>query len=103
MKKTLAKAKQHDSSIRHASLSSPKSSSSSREPTILHGLVTAAKKPRIDSKSNGTNNTSQSDMLRTGAGDFSGAAMSQLKEQITNLQRQLSRKDQELLEKDKKV
>jgi hypothetical protein len=114
MKKTLAKARQHDASIRHTSITSPKSASksasssssskhSSRDPISL-SAVTSAKKPRLDSKSNGNKDGLQSDMSRSlSGGDFSGVAICQLKEQIASLQKQLSRKDQELLEKDKKV
>lgn len=109
MKKTLAKARQHDASIRHTSISSPKSKSDGKSSSSKHSnrdpisLVTS-KKPRLDSKTNGSKDGNQSDMSRTvSVGDFSGVAISQLKEQIASLQKQLSRKDQELLEKDKKV
>ena len=127
MKRALAKAKQNDASIRHTNLThKPPSSSSShpssqprtgsssrskssRESNLLLGLSAGArdgKRPRLDSKSNGSKDNSQSEALgiRAAAGDqFNVVAMSQLKEQVLNLQKQIQKKDQELLDKDKKV
>lgn len=106
MKRALAKANQNKASIRHTSISSPKSSSKDNQKDKNHSRE--SKRPRLDSKSNGNKEatSTQSDTLglRTGSTDqFNIVAIGQLREQITTLQRQLQRKDQELLEKDKKV
>lgn len=128
MKRALAKAKQNDASIRHTNLThkpapsssgkahhpsaQPRSSSRpkvSRDSNLLLGLSSGArdvKRPRLDSKSNGSKDGSQSEGLgiRAAAGDqFNVVALSQLKEQVVSLQKQVQKKDQELLDKDKKV
>lgn len=131
MKRALAKAKQNDASIRHTNLthkspaSKPHHSSSHRTSSVpktgrdssnlllsLSGSresVTTrdVKRPRLDSKSNGSNkdnNQSESLGLRAASGDqFNVVALSQLKEQVVSLQKQVQKKDQELLDKDKKV
>lgn len=132
MKRALAKAKQNDASIRHTNLthksaagkqqhhpshrSSSSASKSGRDSSNLllslsgsRESVTSrdVKRPRLDSKSNGSskdNSQSESLGLRAAAGDqFNVVAMSQLKEQVASLQKQVQKKDQELLDKDKKV
>lgn len=127
MKRALAKAKQNDASIKHTSISSLQPSSSqdknhhgrsgskhhSRDPTNLllnlgsNNNRDSAKRQRLDSKSDGKDFTSlQSDALgiRNSSSDhFNVVAMTQLKEQVLNLQKQIQKKDQELLEKDKKI
>ena len=131
MKRALAKAKQNDASIRHTNLthkssSSSKSQAAHAKPSRNKGSRDAAnlllgsrdagssttatrdgKRPRLDSKSNGNKEQPQSESalgLRAASGDqFNVVAMSQLKEQVVSLQKQLQKKEQELLEKDKKV
>lgn len=129
MKRALAKAKQNDASIKHTSISSlqPTSSSqdknhhrsgskhhSSRDPTnLLLNLGSnnirdpSGKRPRLDSKGETKDSaTLQSETLgiRSSTSDhFNVVAMTQLKEQVLNLQKQIQKKDQELLEKDKKI
>lgn len=131
MKRALAKAKQNDASIRHTNLthkspagkqqhsshrSSTSASKSGRDTSNLLLSLSGSresvasrdvKRPRLDSKSNGSskdNCQSESLGLRAAAGDqFNVVAMSQLKEQVASLQKQVQKKDQELLDKDKKV
>ena len=130
MKRALAKAKQNDASIRHTNLTHKSSTSSSkahlasssqhkppskgsRDPSnLLLGLprdpssLREGKRPRLDSKSNGSKDSTQTEGLgmRAATGDqFNVVAMSQLREQVTSLQKQVQKKEQELLEKDKKV
>lgn len=126
MKRALARAKQNDASIKHTSISSLQPTSSqdknnrsatkhhTRDPTNLllnlgsnnHRDATR-KRQRLDSKSDGKDSaTLQSDALgiRNVTSDhFNVVAMTQLKEQVLNLQKQIQKKDQELLEKDKKI
>lgn len=65
------------------------------------------KRQRLDSKSNGSkleNSQSEAMGMRAAAGDqFNVVAMSQLKEQVLGLQKQIQKNNQELLDKDKKV
>ena len=125
MKRALAKAKQNDASIKHTSISSlqPTSSSQdknhrsaskhhSRDPTNLllnfgsnNNRDSSIKRQRLDSKSESKDSaTLQSDALGIRNSDhFNVVAMTQLKEQVLNLQKQIQKKDQELLEKDKKI
>jgi hypothetical protein len=102
----------------HHTVSQQRTSSrtkSPRESNLLLGLSSSTssssrdvKRQRLDSKSNGSkleNSQSEAMGMRAAAGDqfINVVAMSQLKEQVLGLQKQIQKNNQELLDKDKKV
>ncbi|RWS28766.1 protein FAM76A-like protein [Leptotrombidium deliense] len=132
-KRALAKAKQNDTSMRHTSISVHKSNRSSNRQKSEHrshhrhhhnssssnlvansgSAVSVPKKPRLEigKGSNGSlvlpTTTTATAVNDAGLMDPSSSdhvvAVTQLKEKMANLQKQLQKKEQELLEKDKKI
>ncbi|GAB6032509.1 hypothetical protein CHUAL_011405 [Chamberlinius hualienensis] len=118
-KRALAKAKQNDP-LRHSSFSLHKSSSTGhhrssghkfknhhmRSPFKQHSSGISSKKPRLDSNSKITSNGNQpNSSMESAAPDLTSSdhlvAVTQLREQIAVLQKQLQAKDQQLIAKDR--
>ncbi|XP_064472951.1 protein FAM76A-like isoform X3 [Ornithodoros turicata] len=102
-KRALAKAKQND---RHSSLGKTHHHrSSSQNHHKGHKSSSESKRPRLDPAANGSmplNRSSTDGLLDPNSSDHV-VALTQLREQVSSLQKQMTLKDQQLLAKDKQI